>query len=298
MGFEVDFIKALQSLSNPFFDYLNLGFTFLGEEAFFIVVAVLLYWLYDKRVGFRFANVYLLSAVAVEGIKLGFKRPRPYDAFSPEIRSIGSKTSGYSFPSGHSHSISNMAAQSALVVRRNVKTKRTRVICYAAFALATVLVMFSRMYLGQHYLSDVLTGALMGVAHVLILTALFKLLGDHEERFAYFAVPLSIVVIIAIGCTNAFDGSPLVSGVGAFGAFSLGYYIEKKWVRYDVAATRVWWKMLLRVVLGLGLALTIKETFKLFLPESIPLLHDAFRYFIMTVWVVLGAPLAFKYLKI
>ena len=69
MGWEQTLIKGLQSLSGSFFDAVNLGITFLGDEIFFIVVAVVLYWCVDKRFAYKFMNVYILSVAANEGLK-------------------------------------------------------------------------------------------------------------------------------------------------------------------------------------------------------------------------------------
>lgn len=79
-----------------------------------------------------------------------------------------SKNEFSSFPSGHT-----MLATSTVYILYSLmwffpKLKQKRlVLCVAAFAFVTI-VMFTRMVLGAHYLSDVSAGALIGIVFLLI----------------------------------------------------------------------------------------------------------------------------------
>ncbi len=84
----------------------------------------------------------------------------------------------------------------------------------------------------------------------------------------------------------------------AFVAFDIGYFLEKKFVKYDVAVNRKWWKCALRIVLGGGVAIAVQQTFKLFLPSDIPMLYGFLRYFIMAFWAAFVAPVIFKAIKL
>lgn len=81
-------------------------------------------------------------------------RVRPYDAMQGLARLI-EEQSGYSFPSGHTAS-----SFAAAVVMFCLLPKKYGV---PALVLA-FLIGFSRMYLGVHYFTDVLAGALIGAA--------------------------------------------------------------------------------------------------------------------------------------
>lgn len=59
MGFEADIIKALQTLSNGFTDFVGKATSLFGTEYLFLAVAVTLYWCIDKAYAYRFFNVYL-----------------------------------------------------------------------------------------------------------------------------------------------------------------------------------------------------------------------------------------------
>ncbi len=51
-------------------------------------------------------------------------------------------------------------------------------------------------------------------------------------------------------------------------------------------------KQLIKLVLGLGILITLKGVLKVILPISI--FSDFFRYFIVGLWITVGAPYIFK----
>lgn len=293
MQFEADIIKALQMYSNDYLDALQKFFSFFGTETLFLVVAVVLYWCIDKAFAHRFFNVYILGVAVTNVLKLGFKRTRPFNAYPDKVRSIGDPESTYSFPSGHTESISSVATM------LTIKYGKKHVAVPVVGALLTILVMLSRMYLGQHYLSDVFCGLTCGIFCSIAFNALLSLFRNKEEFMIIPAVVLSAVLIgVLAGLGLMQSGADILKGVGAFLAFDVGYFIEKRFVKYDVKANAKWYKYLLRLVLGLGVTVAVQQTFKLFLPESMPMLYCFLRYFIMAIWASLAAPALFKAIRI
>lgn len=293
MQFEADLIKALQHASNGFTDAVFLGISQLGTELLFLAVAVALYWCIDKRYAYRFFNVYILGVAVTNFLKLGFKRTRPFNAY--KVRSIGDPETTYSFPSGHTESIASIST--LLTIKYGKQYRAVPIIGIAA----TILVMISRMYLGQHYLSDVFCGLTVGVFCAIAFNALLSMFGEKEELFLIPNIILSVIIIsvlAGLGMLSSPSGADILKGLGAFVAFGAGYFVEKRYVKYDVSSNRVWWKIALRLAFGLGVAVGIQQGFKLFLPESIPLLYCFLRYFIMAAWASLAAPAIFKKLNI
>ncbi len=289
MYFEVNIIRALQTLSSPFMDALNKGLSFFGTEMFFLIVAVVLYWCIDKKFAYRLFNVYILGVAVTNVMKLGFKRVRPFNAYQDKVISIGERETTYSFPSGHTESISSIATVTSIKYG-----KRYRVVPMIG-ALLTLLVMLSRVYLGQHYLSDVFCGLTVGVFCAITFNALLSLFGDKEEFFGIAALIISAVLIgVLAGLGKLNESADILKGAGAFVAFDIGYFIEKRYVRYDVAAHKEWWTYILRIIIGGGITLAIQYGFKLFLPESVPMLYCFLRYFVMAAWASLAAPAIFK----
>lgn len=95
-----------------------------------------------------------VADLAATGLKLLTDRPRPYVAH-PEQEPLARATLELSLPSGHA--ATSFAA--AVVLSRFLP----RWAVVPAFALAA-LVASSRVYVGVHYPTDVLLGALLGAA--------------------------------------------------------------------------------------------------------------------------------------
>lgn len=72
---------------------------------------------------------------------------------------------GYSFPSGHATGTAAIAAISAWMLTRWLIPRWTvRVAVWTVAIGSTLLIGFSRVYLGVHYVSDVLSGWMLGLA--------------------------------------------------------------------------------------------------------------------------------------
>lgn len=95
-------------------------------------------------------------------LKYAFQRPRP--RFTDPLLTL----TGYSFPSGHTMMATALYGVLAVYLCTSDMDQRQRkgrlVIISAAAALLIGLVGFSRMYLGAHYLSDVLGAMAEGLA--------------------------------------------------------------------------------------------------------------------------------------
>jgi undecaprenyl-diphosphatase len=103
-------------------------------------------------------------------LKYMFQRPRPH--FDDPLLSLSS----YSFPSGHTMTATVVFGVVASYLFTTTKDWRLRtlIICVAGFLI--LLVGFTRMYLGVHYLSDVLGAMAEGLAWLsLCLTVIYSL---------------------------------------------------------------------------------------------------------------------------
>jgi undecaprenyl-diphosphatase len=85
---------------------------------------------------------------------------------------------GHSFPSGHSMISAALYLTLAVLIARTMTRRRLRAYVVAAGALLTMLVGFTRLYLGVHYPTDVLAGwtlgALLAIASGLVVSRLGK----------------------------------------------------------------------------------------------------------------------------
>ena len=294
MGWEAQIIMWLQGGSCSFTDVLFLILTELGDELFFLIVGIVIYWCVDKRYAFKFVNVFLCCSVVVNGIKMIVKRPRPFDRYDGAVRSIGKKTGGYSFPSGHSASITNLSAQ-AYIKARNTKYAKGALIGGIVISL---IVMLSRLYLGQHYFTDVLIGAAVGIGSAILFSYLFEFLRGDEHKIVYAVFPVCIIITIVIAATGVSSGmADVLKVAGGYSAFTLGYLIEKLYVKYDVKSGKLW-KQIIKVLFGGAVAFALKEGLKYAFPANNIFLNGFLRYFLLAAWAALGAPFVFKIMKI
>ena len=97
-------------------------------------------------------------------LKALFRRERP--TFGDPVATAGS----FSYPSGHA--LVSLAVYGALayVLLRGRRSARARAVVAGCVALGVAAIGFSRLYLGVHYLSDVLAGYVVGFALLLLVT--------------------------------------------------------------------------------------------------------------------------------
>ena len=51
VNMELEILKAIQTIANPFFDVLFQIITMFGEDSLAIVVMAVIYWTYNKKLG-------------------------------------------------------------------------------------------------------------------------------------------------------------------------------------------------------------------------------------------------------
>jgi membrane-associated phospholipid phosphatase len=154
-----------RNVLDTFFIYL----TFLGDGLFAVMVIVLYLLMRRWSPALQLLTAFLLSALVAQVLKSFFSMPRPKQFFTPGQYAYfiaGVTHTGFaSFPSGHSTSIFALVTLLALFE----KNKKANV----AYLLVAVAVGYSRIYLGQHFLGDVLMGSFIGVTMAVLVYWLF-----------------------------------------------------------------------------------------------------------------------------
>jgi membrane-associated phospholipid phosphatase len=143
-----------------------------------VVIAVAVLWRRGERTDALFVAVAFLGAqVLSSGMKLGFRRERPFfpDPLATE--------STFSFPSGHALVSLAVYGSIALVVARRLRRRRDRILLLAATGLLVLAIGFSRLYLGVHFLSDVLAGYAAGIAWLALLYVVIEVRSRYTSRY-------------------------------------------------------------------------------------------------------------------
>jgi undecaprenyl-diphosphatase len=144
-----------------------------------VMGALLALWFWRRRAQYWL----IVCLVAVPGgmllnaaLKHAFRRARP--SFDDPLLSLVT----YSFPSGHTAAATVFYGLLACYHVRRAHAWPARVLAVAGAVAMVMLVALSRMYLGVHYLSDVLAAAAEGAAWLAIcITAVSTL---HRRRLA------------------------------------------------------------------------------------------------------------------
>jgi len=155
---------------------LAVNLTALGSAPVVAIVALLaaLYAVASGRPRIVLALLWTpLSFFLDSGLKLVFQHPRPTEA-------IIAIPDSYSFPSGHAVAASALYITLALAAATGERRLRPRRVLVWGGVLIALLVAWSRVYLGVHYLSDVVGGLLIGSAGALATTTAVSRTERHE----------------------------------------------------------------------------------------------------------------------
>ena len=121
-----------------------------------------------KRIPLLICLNLIISFLTNQIAKLTFTRPRPIG-----INLI--EESGYSYPSGHAMiSMAYFGFIAYLIYKSNLN-KIIKLLLITSIFILILLIGFSRIYLGVHYLSDIIGGFLLSIAYIMIFINCIKI---------------------------------------------------------------------------------------------------------------------------
>lgn len=296
-------------------------FTALGNEEFYLLIAPILFWCIDARLGLRMGLLLMISGGLNDVLKVLTHQPRPY-WIDTRVRALSSETS-LGIPSGHSQ---NAAAVWGILAARLKGWG-----AWAAGIGVIFLIGLSRVYLGVHFPSDVLAGWLIGA---LILLAFLRLEAPIQSWLASLSLSgkllaalagsmglilLGILARLSLGSwtvpvewvqnASAATGLPdpihplassgMVANAGVLLGLSAGAILVSLEGGFDTGGPI--WKRALRFLIGLAGVLIVWRGLGAILPTGEDPLALAFRYLRYTligVWVTGLAPLLFLRMKL
>lgn len=295
----MELLYFFEKIRIPVLNEFMLLITKLGEETAFLVIGLVMFWCVSKRLGYYVMSVGFFGNIASQAMKIACRVPRPWvkDPGFTILEQAREAASGYSFPSGHTQS----AVGTLGAIARDTKK------CWLRWVLIVVaaLVGISRMYIGVHTPEDVLVGAAISVVGIFLLYTLMMGKGDRTYPVLIILFALSVVYLVILELTqfpSDTDVHNLESAiknsytfVGCMLGLVIGYPIEKRFVRFEEKAP--WQGQVLKVVLGLGVVLAVKEGLRSPL-EAVFAGHLAarsVRYFLIVVVAGVLWPMAFRF---
>ena len=121
-----------------------------------LITAGALWWSGHRRTSLQILILFGVTQALVAGLKYAFHRPRPGGAASLAF--------DFSFPSGHTTTAALLAALLAWFVYKHVRKPVLPTLALFGALAWVILMAASRLVLQVHFLSDVLGGALLGLA--------------------------------------------------------------------------------------------------------------------------------------
>jgi len=249
---DIAYLLFLQNIREALGGYLNSFFVFISSIAvdyYIMVPALILFWTIDKKRGSRVLLTLGTSLGIGAFLKSTFCVYRPWirDSRVTPPEEILHGATGYSFPSGHSFGAGGL--WNALAV--NYRKYRGFVIMCVIMVLLT---MFSRNFLGVHTPQDVLAGA--GVS-LLCAFGICKLCDLIDRRpnldWVVLAVVTALVAVLLVYIRTKSYPQDYVDGVllvdpkkmtvdgfkdpGRFYGIVLGWFIERRWIRFETEGT-------------------------------------------------------------
>ena len=186
---ELEFIRNLQSIETPFFNECMNLLRFFDTLPFYLALVSIIWYGYQQKCGASLLFLLVLNISLNSFFKETFAEPRPF-MVEPEVGLAHARFFG--FPSGAAQLFSSLFGFLILTFKKPWFT--------VSALLFTLLICFSRVYLGLHFPSDIVGGWIFGL---LILVLYWNLAPPierfltHSSRFMQGALAFGTPIILA-----------------------------------------------------------------------------------------------------
>jgi membrane-associated phospholipid phosphatase len=137
-----------------------------GSAEVTVPIFAVLVLLSPQAIRIRLILLFALLALLEVGGKMIINQPSPPDELVRYVFRFGTPTGNistpFSYPSGHSARTSFLAVLSVALIAQRCARPATRRILMTVVLTAAAVMLVSRVYIGDHWLSDVIGGAMLG----------------------------------------------------------------------------------------------------------------------------------------
>jgi len=288
-----DIIVSIQAVHNPVLDGFFNAITFMGEAEFYLLIFPLIIWAFDKSIGQRAVFLVFFGLTVNAWVKEAFGHPRPFEwpsiANSP-VLDLNQNARGPGLPSGH--------AQASLMLWYYLAYHLKKRWLWALATILFVLISFSRIYLGVHFPTDVLGGAILGLIMLLLFIRFEDRLVDSLQAQAVW-LQVGIAIFIPLVLIVIYPHRDAVAALSALSGFSLGIILDQHIIHFEVTGSVT--QKILRYVVGIIMLVIIYMGIEIFQPEPGQALYvpvRMVRYTVAGFWVSGGAPWLFTKIKL
>ena len=288
--------------------------TDLGREEVYLAMFPLIYWCLNKELGKYLGAVFLVTFMLNGMFKHAFREPRPF--WIEDAIAIDTREEGYGLPSGHT--------MFATVIYFFIAGWIRKTWVWVGAAILVFLIGLSRIYVGAHFIQDVIVGFFLSV---LLLLSYFVWRRRYDASFnkrilgQRLLVALSIPIVLGVVyvAVMLIIGAPdltvpwaefiptaerssmeaIAQGFGLLLGFGLGVMLEGSRVRFR--ADGAIWKRVVRYILGLVIVIAIWRGLGILFPREplvVGLPFRVIRYFLLALWISYYAPWVFIKLRL
>ena len=220
-------------------------FTLLGYEKFILFFLPLGYWAWHRGVFLRLLVLVAFTALLNAWLKDFWQDPRPPVALRMD-HEVGDS---FGLPSGH--------AQIAIVIWLWLAWELRRGWAWLVAGVIATGIIFSRLYLGAHDVEDVLGGALLGIATLLVFEWVRRWDWWREAHAGWHLV----LILLAFSCAWLSWPGAAPSYVPLLAGMLLGVLFGYRQLAFS--AEVVLWRRLAAAVLGALAFILLQKVLKL-----------------------------------